>query len=517
MAVVRADVDALAEYIATNLSGSPTAENIAVAIQAYIASIDPSDIPLSSVSVDYEVNKAEMEAILAAKNTWKDITTAGTGQTLLQMIATALTYNQYSIVRSAQETMLPTAIIDSSIYTASQHLGVRLSRRIPAAMTVTLTRTSGTLSATIDAYSQFIAANTYLFNREAITFAIGVTSVSATLYEGQVQSGEFTSDGSLYQTYEFGGSDYTISDVDVVVLVNNIEWSRTAYQTYFSTGLWEYNSGSQVYWDETTPDGNVKVVFGNGVNGVIPSAGSTITIKYATTNGAAGNADISTNTITCTTLPDIGGIVTGAAADGSDEKSASEYKTLAPGLFFAKYRAVNRADHAAIARRYPGVVDAIFEGQQELAPGDLTYMMVMRATILSNPSWGSTGSTAWDNFIAWFENLGIANMVILRQNPSAVTINIDADVYIKPAAASLTAIQNLITANLKAAFALRAGILGYSRYLSDIENIIQDSDPAIDYFILNDPTADTVVDLFEYVTLGSISLTMHYSNRSTLS
>lgn len=513
--VVRASVTDLANYVVTNTTGPLTVDNLIGMIQAYVISHGNIDIPLSNVSVDYEVNLAEIQSILSSTSTWWDTTNAGTGQTLIQMVATALTYNQFAIVRAAQETMTPTAVIDSSIYMGTQFLGVRLARRIPAVQPASLTRSGDlTSSMVINPYTQFVAGGVYLFNRDSIIFPASMANIAIVLYEGQVQFTSFTSDGTPYQSFEVGANDYTISDIDTTVTINSVPWSRTAFQQYFDIGLWEYGATDQVFQDTTTPDGNLLIDFGNGFNGVIPTNGATIAINYVSTNGQQGNVDLTGSTIVCNSQRLITGTITGRAINGTDEKSAQDYKTLGPGLFFAKYRAVGRTDQASVARRYPGVIDAIFEGQQELHPSDLRYMMVTRATILPVTPWATAD---WDNFIAWFNNLNIAQQIILPNNPTAVPMNITANVFIKSASVSLAAIQNLIIANLQSAFILKAGVLGYSRYISDVDDIIKSSDSSIDYYDIILPVSDTIISIYQYVTLGTLTINVAYSTRGTLS
>jgi hypothetical protein len=516
ISVVRATIDNLATFIAENIGANPpTYDEMFSLIQTYVQVNQPIDIPLSQVSVDYETNKAEITSILTATQTWQDRTNAGTGETLIQMIATALTFNQFEIVRAAQETMIPTAVLDNSIFTGTIFLGVRLTRRVPAKHVVTLTRAGDlTNSLSLVAYTQFQSGGLFLFNRGPLTWPASIDTISADLFEGQTQNTGITSTGASYQSYTVGARDYTISDIDTVVLIDGIPWTRTQYQQYFNVGLWEYASDAQVFEDITTPDGNISINFGNGVNGQIPTAGSIITINYVSTSGAAGNVDITSSTISCGINQNVGGVVTLMGYGGDNERTASDYRTLSPGLFFAHYRAITRADQAAIARNYPSVIDAIFQGQQELHPDDLRYMMVTSVTLLTNTVWIQQ---QWDDFIAWFSNLNIAQQIVLRNDPVAIVIDISANVFVKPTASSLTIIQNLIAANLRAAFVPRVGSLGYSWYMSDIESIIKGSDPSVDYFDITLPYGDTIVTALQYVTLRNVTLNMSYSQRGVLS
>jgi hypothetical protein len=123
----------------------------------------------------------------------------------------------------------------------------------------------------------------------------------------------------------------------------------------------------------------------------------------------------------------------------------------------------------------------------------------------------------WDAFIAWLSNLNIAQQIVLPNDPTAVPIDIVAEIYIKGTTSSLVSLQNLITANLRAAFVLRSGVLGYSRYLSDIGTVIEESDASVDYYDITTPSTDTVISIYQYVTLNSVTLNMHYSQRGVLS
>jgi hypothetical protein len=515
--VVRATINNLATFISTNIGmSSPTYTEIFTLIQTYVQENGQIAIPLSNVSVDYETNKAELESmLLSPSNSWQDKVNTGTGETITQLMATILTFNQFAIVRSAQETMIPTAAIDSSIYTGTVFLGVRLTRKIPADNPCSLTRSGDTTSSLeIDPYTQFVAGGVFLFNRDTLIWPSGQATITTDLFEGQTQSLDFNSDGTAYQQYIIGTDDYSISDIDTIVTVNGLQWNRTQFQTYFNIGLWEYGPSDQVFEDESAPDGNVNISFGNGINGQIPTSGSPIVINYIITNGQAGNVDLTAQTVSCTSVQNVTGTITAIAAGGTDEKSASDYKILGPGLFFAKYRAVSRSDQAAIARQYPGVLDAIFLGQQELFPSDLRYAMVTQATLLTNTVWDDADFAA---FVLWFSNLNIAQQQVLRLDPTPVTSNITASVYLKPTASSLTAIQNLIIANLQAEFALQAGVLGYSRPISDFGRVIENSDPNVDYYDLSTPNADITVTQTQYFLPGTITLNMAYTTRGTLS
>ena len=237
--VIRTPVDQLGTYIANNLpEGISSSISSSVAIEEFIALIETYmslnanvAIPLQNMSVDYETNKAEMMSILANEsNTWSDTVIAGTGQTLLEMVATALTYMQFNIVRSAQEVMMDTMTLINSIYAGVRHLGQRIQRRLPGTCQATLILGTNTTGLTIPPFTVFTVGSVYYFNRTPIVFGSNITTLTdINLYEGQIYNTTFTSNGGAYQSFVFGNSDYTISDVDVAVTINSTQWTPTTF------------------------------------------------------------------------------------------------------------------------------------------------------------------------------------------------------------------------------------------------------------------------------------------------
>jgi len=65
--------------------------------------------PLSSVTPDQLGNKSKLLALLAQAGTWTDQYTGGVGTTLIDMIASGVTYSQFEIERAVQECFPDTA------------------------------------------------------------------------------------------------------------------------------------------------------------------------------------------------------------------------------------------------------------------------------------------------------------------------------------------------------------------------------------------------------------------------
>lgn len=548
---IRTTVSSLSNFILANMPSEVTLQSIMNLLTTYAALYPNKVMPISAVQPDFEANKAELQALLSNQSAWSDLAISGIGETILEMIATFQTYNQFAVEQGLHEAMITVAVIPSSIFTATKMLGVRIQRRVPAACPVTLTRTGSlTNSLTLPPYVAFTIGGIPYFSRgflqstnDSITFAAGAATISATLYEGSLSGNLYVSNGTAYQSLTFGSSDFTISDSDIIVYVNSAKWNSTnvnsmastpisVVPTNYSVGLWEFgsdatvNSLDLVYYETTTADGNVQLQFGNNINGVIPPLNSIIQVMFATTNGADGNSILTGATVACTdaTSTDmygnllsglLTGVATGPSINGMNERSANEYATLAPGAFVAKNRPTNRLGYPSFATQYPGVIDAVFRGQQEIAPLDLKYMMVVEACILTDPTLPDWGDSDWEAFILWLQTNGIANTQILRRTaqPISPAPAITANLFCNNSV-PLNVVESLTLASIQALYKPRIGIIGYPFYRSDIENAIRNAAPTVlDYFTLAAPTYDAIPTSIQYVKPGLITLNMNNSNR----
>lgn len=122
----------------------------------------------------------------------------------------------------------------------------------------------------------------------------------------------------------------------------------------------------QVYIIEIDTDGIAYVVFGDGVNGSIPTPGLAVSIDYDSTNGASGNVDVATiNTIISTlSIPGVTTItVTNplASSGGSDYEDIESIRKRAPLSIRTLQRAVTKQDYVDITLLYAGVGKAAID------------------------------------------------------------------------------------------------------------------------------------------------------------
>lgn len=461
-------------------------------------------IDLSEVKPNFEDIVQKLQTELQTKTTWKDTITAATGQTLIEFMAAVTSYNQLGILRAAQESVLDTAILADSILSIARMFGVHIQRKIPAQVTVTLNNSDPLNIYTIPIYSQFKINNVFFFNREPIIFNVGIASINQiTLYQGEVYVQQYTSDGSIFQTFEFGPEDFTLSDNDLICYVNINEYKK------ITDGLWNYGPGERIFYENTLPSGNVEIIFGNNIFGRIPSINQIIEFTYVRTIGDKGNSATSGYSVLIDDFSNITGVTDTAITGGETHKDHIFYKHLAPNLFAANKRAVTKNDYKAIGLTYPSVIDIDFRGQAELDPTNKEFMNLIKVTVLTETLWNDT---EWNTFIEWISSQSVYQVVFYRLDPEEIEIDITAEIYCYNNA-DLTSISSKIRTNLQALLTKRLNCLGYSIYLSDLHKTIKNSDDNINYVRILTPYSDYELNPNQYIIVDTITLTMNYGTR----
>jgi len=438
-----------------------------------------STLTLSNIKPDWQDIVAQLQAALPTYNSWKDFITSSTGQTIVEMIATVGAYDQFAIESAFQELFPISAKLDSSIYAIAMMLGVRLTRKAPAEVSVTITSTYNT---TIPIYSQFTGAGSYFFNRSAIIL-LANTPQAATLYQGSITSLSFNGIGTDFQAFVTQEDSFTVSDSDVQILINNVAIPIV------TDGLWSLKSAPGVQ-DLTQSDGRAILQFGNANYGSSPGINDVIQVLYAVTAGQDGN-NLQTNGVAFTYEGDttITVSATTSPSGGANEDPAIIYKSIAAPNFGSFSSAVTKNQYASLIFEYPGIVDGLTFAQREINPQALQWMNNIKLIILTSSVWTQT---QYDAFAAWMNARSIDSCTFVFETPVANVVNVNTIVYCS-AGANLTSVTANVTAAVQALFQAKQGILNEDYYLSDLYDAIKGADPTIQYATLSSPTADMVI------------------------
>lgn len=433
---------------------------------------------ISTVAPDFQDLAAQLQADLLTKDIWKDRITSSTGQTLIEMIAAIGAYSQFSIESSYQEAWPESAKNANSLFAASNFAGVRVNRKLPASVTASLT---SAVPVVVPPFTQFVGSRNNWFNRNALT--LGPTPTTVTLHQGKKVTTQMNGLGTDFQAFVSPEKAFQVSDIDVILSVNNVSVPVTI------EGLWLKQNLPGV-WQFTLPSGQMIMLFGNSIYGTRPSTTDVCTLSYFVTLGRdANNLTTNNRAVTVESNPSISGTFTANPSNGASQTNPLVYKNVTPALFGAFNSSVTASQYKKLPLLYPGIIDALVLAQREINPLALNWMNVFKVSLLT-----PTPLTA-PQFAA-FEDFFIRNTMysgrINREDPVQRPIDITAEIYCTNFT-DLTSVLAKVNTALTNLLAPRQGILGLDIYLSDIIDTIKDADSNIEYVKLLNPTADIVL------------------------
>lgn len=521
----KAVVNALRAKWPANLAGL-TDLALADEVQAVVdVLLTRNRVTLSRSRPDYEAVLLQMmKAVESDSKVWSDLDISSTGQMILRLVASDVDYAQFSIARALQEAFIDTARADTSIYVAARSLGVKLSRNLPASVTVRLTRDDTTTLQTLDPYTQFTAENslngslpeaigsrTDFYSRDRITFNPAQIQLDVILYQGLVKSASVISSGAPFQIVEVGNETWNIASTDVKVIIGGVEWTEV------ENPLWYYGSQDKVFWQNTTPAGNIEIKFGNDIYGAAPPVGVEIKVQWVETLGAQAHSSLTGLGMTLSLPPEglstLAGVTQTEVTSGRDRHPAVFYKLFAPMRRAADDRAVRRADYRAHALDFPRIKDVRFRGQAELNPRKPSWTNVIGVTTLADPI---LSNQEWTSLVNNLTSKGIYQCTFLRLDPVVQDFNLTGTVYCRPDT-NLDEVKNELIRQIRLKTDPKPNTLGFSWYKSDFVEMLGGEGwirNAIQYVSVESPTVDMICsDVFKWNRLVTLTITMAYTRR----
>jgi len=444
-------------------------------------------ILLSKVKPDFDSLVLQLQLALSTKKTWLDMQTSGTGQTLLEAISAIGAFNEFGVELSFREAFPSTALRDSSIYASTDMLGVHITRKTPAFVSVPFTRTDTVLPYLIPRLSTFTIDGVKFFNRDPIVFSSGqATSTAIDLFQGELKTKTFQGKSIAFQEVLLEEPNFVVSDNDVYVSLINTATEVETQWSEIEEGLWLAELDEPVYYDRTDGNGDVLLQFGDGNHGQIPPIGYNIQVIYAVTTGSAGNNGAAGIEVQYDGDSNIKGITTTPIVGGADEKDSGFYKVFAPHIKKSGGRAVNYSDYKAIATSYPGVACAEIKAQRDIAPNDLRWMNVIRVCILPDNA-DSFTLPEWNAFELWFNEVTHAAVQIQRYDPTRMDVSVSLTIALK-ASAVPGEVLPVVQQRIQALFEKTTDSLGKRIAVSDIHAAADVAD--VDYVVIHNPVAD---------------------------
>lgn len=455
-------------------------------------------VTLSTVTPDFADLLSQLQSQLGALNSWKDILPSGTGETLTEFVAGVGAMNQYAIERAAQECFLETANAAVSVYALARLLGVHVQRKQGAQVGVNINSPDTAQAWSLPAFTPFqINGQTNVYSTQAISIPANDAVVAATLVEGLKTTHTFTADGTSFQRYTVG-SDFSSDDMYYLVNVGGVAWTEVQ-------GLWTAMPGDQVFFTNTTADGQLEVVFGNGVTGKIPGNGVTIQITEFVTQGTAGESTLSNLPVVCQTDSRFTGTTTTGLANASDVPTLDILRHTVPRLYAAGGRAVTRDDYDATVRKYPGILDTNVLGEYELGAGNVQWANTVGVVVLTQTPWTTTDQST---FALWLSKYAISTTYIKVILPTTVNIDVTMQIIVDSRFAQLT-VENQVKTAINQLFVLGPGSLGRAYYRSDFIAAAM-AVQGVKHVVLTAPAADISLGYSAYAVLNSLTLSTTY-------
>lgn len=328
-------------------------------------------------SRDYEALRADLIRLINQRTNynWDAEDPSDFGAVLLDAFAYMGDIMSYYLDRVANETVVDTAIKTETLLRFAELYGYKPSGPTPAELNVTFLN-NGDSAISLPAGTQVVAPLTYgnysevYFETTSAVVALQPgQSITVATREGKTVNTDRpdlispttykplpvsvgTSDGTASQ--EFTLFDTGIVDNSLVVYVG--QGNAFTPWTYVDS-LASSSPRDLVFTTRLNADGTTTIVFGDGVNGIIPQANQLISALYKVSVGIAGN--IFANTVEEVTFipgngnPELLSLLAisnaTAAVGGADADSGSQLRKKIKGAIIARKRAVTLQDFEYLA------------------------------------------------------------------------------------------------------------------------------------------------------------------------
>lgn len=326
---------------------------------------------------DYEALKSELVALVNKRtdNTWDASNPSDLGAVLLEAFAYMGDIMSYYLDRAANETSVTTAVKTSTLLNFASLYGFKPSGPTPAQVDVSFTN-NGSSNIDLPIGTQVMAPLTYgkytevyFETTQAIVQLEPDQTVTVTAREGKtantdrpdlISQSTFkplpvslgTSSGTADQTFQI--FDTGIIDDSIVVYVGQgVAFSSWSYRDSFS----DAGPTDLVFTTKLNENGTVSIIFGDGVNGLIPTANQLISCLYKTSTGASGNV-VAESIQEVTFVPGNGdpeaisyvkASNVAAAFGGADPDDTTQLRKKIKAAMIARKRAVTLDDYEYLA------------------------------------------------------------------------------------------------------------------------------------------------------------------------
>lgn len=339
--------------------------------------------PIDYTSRDYASLRDDLVQLIRTRTgiNWQADDPSDIGVALLEAFAYMGDIVNYYIDRAANESFIDTATQRQTLLNLANLYGYRPSGPTPSSASITFTN-RGVNAIDIPVGTQVIAplqygdySEVFFETTESATALAAGSSVTLKATEGKTANTDRpdlidpatntplpvslgASSGLPNQTFYVPDSGVVDGTVRAYVGqgVAFTEWA-------WADSLVEWGPYNQVFTTQVNSDGSTSIVFGDGVNGAIPSASQLISSSYRVSSGAAGNVTAGQivevsfipGNIDPNSIASLGVTNATSAVGGADADDNTQIRTKLKRSISARRRAVTLLDYEALCLLVPMV------------------------------------------------------------------------------------------------------------------------------------------------------------------
>ena len=335
-------------------------------------------------NLDFQTLRAQIKDYLRVNSDFADFDFEGSNfSTLIDLLAYNSYITAYNTNMAVNECFLDSATLRENVVSLARNIGYvpRSARSAQAVVNFSVDLgTNDTKIVTLKAGQVALGiqqGSNYIFSiPDDFVATTGVNNIAAfdnlKIYEGIYLEKTFQIDNSQpNQRFILPNANIDATSIRVTVQSTTNE----IYSLY--NNILQVDSTSKLFLIQEIEDEKYEILFGDGIIGKKPPAGSIVTVTYIVTNGKLGNGarnfsfvGILRDDTDVTITSGMSVLRTAQKSENGDNiEDVSTIKYLAPRIYSSQYRAVTANDYTGIIPFvYPNVDSVTAYGGEELEP-----------------------------------------------------------------------------------------------------------------------------------------------------
>ena len=428
---------------------------------------------------------------------WTDRSASDTGMVLLEVMAYVADVLHYQIDRAQNENYLSTAQervnVQQLLRLINYELGTGTGSSVPICVitdqdAVTIPALTRVTTSGSDAVFEFTEAvflptagiyapsSVQAIVRESLGLPVNINEQLVASFGSTVTESVGVSDGTSYQVFDLTRAPVSVSS-DASSSISVQPSDGTVYSP--ASNFLDADPDTAVYIFSITETGSVRIKFGDGISGLVPTINSDIIVTYRIGVGAESNR-YGVNTLT-ELNPSVTGVVSVfnpvQPSGGKDPESIEEAKINGPLSLRALDRAITLQDFETLAVKTPGGGVRAARASAE-DPYDVTVYISAEG---QNPI--PTG--VWYPYLDTGTGLiGAVGRWLTTKKPVATSLNVRAPVPVTPVLrAQINCLPNilqtecvlLVKESLLALFSETSEVFGKGIPISRVTQVIENT------------------------------------------